>query len=150
MVYLHNLQIKWWHNQFKFQVFKFQSFSLFFKWNQSQILYLLIIITWSLYFCNLLPSSNVSTIGYNWLLISIDVEFPFVLWPFWADNSGVISARSRYGRTRDCLRSLATKVRALCDIISFQYITVDKYYTLINIINRFFIRKIPCLIYHER
>lgn len=42
--------------------------------------------------------------------------------PFVASN-GVISVRSRYGRTRDCLLNFATIVRALRAIISFQYIT---------------------------
>lgn len=70
--------------------------------------------------------SYTSSIGYKLLLILITDEFPFCLLPFWADNNGVISALSRYGLTLDCLRNFATNVLALCDIISFQYITVGK------------------------
>lgn len=38
-------------------------------------------------------------------------------------SNGVISLRSRYGRTRDWRRNLATIVRALRAIMSFQYMT---------------------------
>lgn len=87
-----------------------------------------------------------SSIGCSWFCMCIAVPFvPFALVPFSplvpavvgrisgcrlppVASNGVISVRSRYGRTRDCLLNFATIVRALRAIISFQYITKNWYW----------------------